>query len=239
STRSNSPTPVGRARATSAFTCPIGTAGAVTAPGATICTPARAPSSSTVPHAWHSPQRPTHLVVRHPHSAHRYPVRCAALLMAGTLPRSADKLPSAGGGRVRPATTDPWWCRAPAAPRLPCGRGASCRRPARPDQTVLVRSVVAVAQHVGVGDLQAGGLRDGPLRHLGGELDAQHRFQVGPALEDHAQVERLPFPALPGPEVLDGAGGVRREGLPKPAAEVATGRVDVDDERGAAASHDA
>jgi hypothetical protein len=28
--------------------------------------------SSTVPHAWHPPQRPDHFVVRQPHSAQRY-----------------------------------------------------------------------------------------------------------------------------------------------------------------------
>lgn len=30
-----------------------------------------APISSTVPQAWHSPQRPTHFTVLHPHSAQR------------------------------------------------------------------------------------------------------------------------------------------------------------------------
>ena len=29
-------------------------------------------ASTTVPHCWHSPHRPTHLIVVHPHSVHRY-----------------------------------------------------------------------------------------------------------------------------------------------------------------------
>jgi hypothetical protein len=32
-----------------------------------------APTSSTVPQDWHSPQRPTHFTVVQPHSAQRYP----------------------------------------------------------------------------------------------------------------------------------------------------------------------
>jgi hypothetical protein len=40
--------------------------------------PARA--SSTVPQAWHSPQRPTHLPVSHPHSVQRYADRVRAAL---------------------------------------------------------------------------------------------------------------------------------------------------------------
>ncbi len=58
-----------------ASTCPIGTAGALTAPATTrrgpACGAAAAPASCTVPHAWHSPHRPAHLVVRQPHSVHR------------------------------------------------------------------------------------------------------------------------------------------------------------------------
>jgi hypothetical protein len=58
-----------------ASTCPIGTAGALTGPALTRRSPlgagAAAAASSTVPHAWHSPHRPAHFVVRQPHSAHR------------------------------------------------------------------------------------------------------------------------------------------------------------------------
>jgi hypothetical protein len=58
-----------------ASTCPIGTAGALTGPAMTRRSPAgtgaTVPASCTVPHAWHSPHRPAHLVVRQPHSVHR------------------------------------------------------------------------------------------------------------------------------------------------------------------------
>ena len=70
STRSSSSTPVGTARADSTLTCPIGRAGLLTGPGAVVRT-AGADTSATVPQAWHSPQRPTHFVVAHPHSAQR------------------------------------------------------------------------------------------------------------------------------------------------------------------------
>ena len=48
----------------------MGSAGADTGPALTraIC---GAPSSSTVPQAWHSPQRPTHFIELQPHSAQR------------------------------------------------------------------------------------------------------------------------------------------------------------------------
>jgi hypothetical protein len=58
-----------------ASTWPIGTAGALTGPARTrrnlAGAGAAAPASSTVPHAWHSPHRPAHLVVCQPHSVHR------------------------------------------------------------------------------------------------------------------------------------------------------------------------
>ncbi len=74
STRSSSPTPVGRARAASASIAAIGRAGQVTGPDRTVCKrggPAP-PICSTVPHAWHSPHRPAHLADCQPHSPHRY-----------------------------------------------------------------------------------------------------------------------------------------------------------------------
>src|SRR5205085_648617 len=61
STRSSSAMPVGRWAASSAATSRIGRAGADTGPAATV-RPGRAPTSPSVPHAWHSGQRPTHLV---------------------------------------------------------------------------------------------------------------------------------------------------------------------------------
>jgi hypothetical protein len=69
-TRSSSSTPVGRALAIVASTWPIGRAGAETGPALTV----RAlvtPSSSRVPQAWHSGQRPSHFTVIVPHSAQR------------------------------------------------------------------------------------------------------------------------------------------------------------------------
>ena len=73
-TRSSSSTRVGTARAVSTSTWSIGRAGVVTAAARVVRT-VGAPTSSTLPHAWHSPQRPTHLPVTQPHSTHRYPGR--------------------------------------------------------------------------------------------------------------------------------------------------------------------
>ena len=62
STRSSSETPVFRARATSTSTSAMGRAGADGAPAAILANAARGtPISSSVPHAWHSWQRPYHL----------------------------------------------------------------------------------------------------------------------------------------------------------------------------------
>jgi hypothetical protein len=54
----------------SKLTSPIGSAAEVTWP-ATNESRFGAAISSTEPHAWHSPQRPTHLVLVHPHSVQR------------------------------------------------------------------------------------------------------------------------------------------------------------------------
>ena len=70
STRSSSSTPVGTARADSTSTSPIGRAALLTGPALVVRT-AGAVVSATVPQAWHSPHRPTHLAVSQPHSAHR------------------------------------------------------------------------------------------------------------------------------------------------------------------------
>jgi hypothetical protein len=50
-------------------TRPIGTAGVVT--GLAEARIVGAAASATEPPAWHSPQRPTHLAVSHPHSVQR------------------------------------------------------------------------------------------------------------------------------------------------------------------------
>ena len=70
STRSSSVTPVARARADERSTSPIGTAACVTFPG-TSESFLGAAISSTLPQAWHSPQRPTHFWDVQPHSAQR------------------------------------------------------------------------------------------------------------------------------------------------------------------------
>ena len=72
STRSSSPTPVGRARASSGSSSPIGRAARVTGAGETARR-GKAPSSATVPHAWHSGQRPTQRTDSVPHSVQRKP----------------------------------------------------------------------------------------------------------------------------------------------------------------------
>ena len=61
---------MGTALAASTPTSPIGRAGLLTGPGAVVRTTG-ADMSVTVPQAWHSPHRPTHFVVAHPHSAQR------------------------------------------------------------------------------------------------------------------------------------------------------------------------
>ena len=69
STRSSSGTPLVRERESSTGTWPIGTAALLTGPAAVR--PCGCPASATLPQAWHSPQRPTHLAVSQPHSAQR------------------------------------------------------------------------------------------------------------------------------------------------------------------------
>ena len=68
-TRSSSGTPLVRKAEASTATSPIGTAGAVT--GAAAARSVGAAVSATDPQDWHSPQRPTHLPVSHPHSEQR------------------------------------------------------------------------------------------------------------------------------------------------------------------------
>ena len=69
-TRSSSGTPLVRKPASSTDTSPIGTARVVTGEAAVRSVGAAA-ASATDPHAWHSPQRPTHLPVSQPHSEQR------------------------------------------------------------------------------------------------------------------------------------------------------------------------
>ncbi len=66
STRSSSGTPLVRDRESSIGTSPIGSAGTVTGPACTLLL--GADFSTTVPQAWHSPQRPTHFTASQPHS---------------------------------------------------------------------------------------------------------------------------------------------------------------------------
>ena len=81
STRSNSPTPLVRRGASVVSMVVMGRA-ARPAAGATGVTertmPVVSAASTTVPHCWHSPQRPAHLGLVHPHSVHR---NAAAVVM--------------------------------------------------------------------------------------------------------------------------------------------------------------
>jgi len=69
-----------RDRALSMLTSPMGTAACETEP-ATNESRLGAPISSTLPHAWHSPHRPTHLVDVQPHSLQRKGSLAGALAM--------------------------------------------------------------------------------------------------------------------------------------------------------------
>ncbi len=69
-TRSSSGMPVGTARAEAMSTSPIRMAG-VRLTDVAVVRARAAPTSSTVPQAWHSPQRPTHLGEVHPQSVQR------------------------------------------------------------------------------------------------------------------------------------------------------------------------
>ena len=60
-----------------------------------------APVSATVPQAWHSPQRPTHFAVVHPHSPQRKPgVRRVVVLVAMARPYGAGATSLRGAGRT-------------------------------------------------------------------------------------------------------------------------------------------
>ncbi|GEA81220.1 hypothetical protein CUD01_16640 [Cellulomonas uda] len=70
-------------------------------------------SSTTEPHDWHSPHRPTHFVVVHPHSVHRNPgVR-----------EAEDRPLFVATARTLAAASD--------IPRTPCGSGATRACPRR------------------------------------------------------------------------------------------------------------
>jgi hypothetical protein len=71
----------------------IGIAGEDTGP-AVIRAAFGAPTSATVPQAWHSPQRPIQRGVVHPHSEHAYAAfACAAAFaMSDNLGETTDKL---------------------------------------------------------------------------------------------------------------------------------------------------
>src|SRR5262249_3795499 len=72
STRSSSPTPVGRARASSGSSSPIGLAFCRTAAARAGAVLIGAANWATLPQAWHSGQRPNQRGAVAPHSAQRY-----------------------------------------------------------------------------------------------------------------------------------------------------------------------
>src|SRR5690625_1646932 len=97
-TRPGARTPVARARAVSTSTSAIGWA-ATTGRAAAAVRTVVAPASATVPQAWHSPQRPTHLAVVQPHSEQRKLGRAVLVaLMTLTLAAPAD---TTADGRLR------------------------------------------------------------------------------------------------------------------------------------------
>src|SRR5215217_6662338 len=59
-----------------------------------------APVSTTLPHAWHSPHRPTQRLVVQPHSVHLRERRVAVEAMPRTLNRPADSRFSSARQRV-------------------------------------------------------------------------------------------------------------------------------------------
>ena len=98
-TRSSSAMPVGLAAERVRSIWSMGWAEADTGPACGVRL--LVPTSETLPQAWHSPQRPTHLGARHPHSEHRKAVLTALLdVMAATLP---------GPVRQRRATSGCHW----------------------------------------------------------------------------------------------------------------------------------
>ncbi|CCH70021.1 hypothetical protein BN10_480020 [Phycicoccus elongatus Lp2] len=156
STRSNSGTPVDRATARRASTSPIGTAGRSTAPAAVVRT-LTAPTSLIDPQAWHSPHRPIHLLVCHPHSEHWYAAALRAedlAAMRHTVCRGADSarsLPRAGR-----AVRD--WGHGPHQDRQDRAdphRGSQCRGSRR--VTAPRPHGAAVVRAVGAGDRQGPG----------------------------------------------------------------------------------
>ena len=73
STRSSSGTPLLRNADASTETCAIGSAALVTGPASARRVRGAVRiinASATEPHAWHSPQRPTHFAEVQPHSEH-------------------------------------------------------------------------------------------------------------------------------------------------------------------------
>jgi hypothetical protein len=80
-TRSSSATPLGLDVAACPPTSVIGRAAVLT--GFAAVRTRATPTGSTVPHAWHWPQRPAHLAASHPHSAHRWRVLDAGPLDVG------------------------------------------------------------------------------------------------------------------------------------------------------------
>ncbi|GGR14479.1 hypothetical protein GCM10010196_03860 [Agromyces mediolanus] len=74
--------PLGRWLVAATSMCAMGRAaceGAMAAALTVRVMPVGAAASTTVPHCWHSAQRPTHLAVLHPHSVQRKAVLVRAM----------------------------------------------------------------------------------------------------------------------------------------------------------------
>src|ERR671910_146225 len=115
----------------------------------------------------------------------------------------------------------------PRSTSVPCGGACGVRSEAAP---VEVDGVVD-ADTVPLGEERRG--------DLGFELDTGDSLECGTIGQLPTDVQRYPLPALPSPEPLDGARVVGRQGPPEPPSEGRAGRVVVENERRAAAAHDA
>src|SRR4051794_41494349 len=83
-----------------------------------------APSSRTLPHTWHSPHRPTHFAVVHPHSLQAYPARVARVVR-GSARRGVVVVTAGKPARPAPPAPHPPPAarhgRGPGTPRGPGG----------------------------------------------------------------------------------------------------------------------
>src|SRR3954469_7813765 len=186
STRSSSPTPVARACASSTSTSAIGVAAALTGPAVVVRT-GTSPTSSTVPQAWHSPHRPTHLEVTQPHPPQRYagrgvPLRAVLAAMGRSLGsatdsrRSATRQPTAAPDRQdTDGHTDRGRPQERARPRCGavCGRSADRQQPA--EHALLDLGLALLLAREGADDDERAGQRgDEPLQQLQLALRGRH-----------------------------------------------------------------